>query len=221
MGKQVVVAGSTHPCPPEKLVEYAHKLKEAGVKILHCDIMDGEFVGDKTFDYNKIKYLSEKVPLFLDVHLMVSEENLNLQKYIDAGAGLITVHYETFKNKQDIFKAFNTIRAGGVKVGLSINPDTSVEELAPFIDVVDVVLIMLVEPGRSGQTMNCNVIYKVSQINDYRLENNLNFKIQVDGGINGFNSFSVINAGTDIVVSGSYLYKSQDLSISVGQLLRV
>lgn len=188
-------------------IDYAKSL-QGYADFLHCDVMDGKFVEKTTFDHEFVKTLNSQTLLPLDVHLMCDEPFDNIDKYISAGANIITVHYEAFKDKGKLINVFKKIREGKALAGLSFKPKTKVQEIKSFLFYVDLVLVMSVEPGMSGQNFMPESIEKVKQLNDLRDGDNLAFKIEVDGGIDDKNAHLICEMGADILVSGSYIYKS-------------
>ena len=146
----------------------------------------------------------------LDVHLMCKEPKDIIDDYIKAGSNIITIHYEAFKNKEDIVECIKKIKKAGLLAGLSFKPETSIKEIKIFAYAVDVFLIMSVEPGESGQKFLNGILDSISQLDQLRQSNNYHYKIEVDGGINNENCKEIIDRGADILVSGSFVYNSQD-----------
>lgn len=182
------------------LKEKIKKLCETEIDYLHLDIMDGVFVSNKTWSIDEMLYLLQDVNKPLDVHLMVSD----IEKYIEEFKLLnplyITFHYEL---NVDIMKIINKIRSLNIKVGLSIKPNTSIEEIINYLPYLDLVLIMSVEPGEGGQLFLNSSIDKVNRLKEIKEENNYHFAIEVDGGINNENIGLINNADTAVV--GSYI----------------
>ena len=210
MKKEVFVSVSTDPIGEFQLIcEYA-KLMQGQADFLHCDIMDGKFVSKYTFDSGLVSNINQNSSIMLDVHLMCKDPEKIVDDYIDAGANIITVHYEAFEDKELLVKVLNKIKASHTIAGLAINPSTPISDVKIFAHEVDLFLVMSVEPGASGQKFMPKTIEKIKQLNTIRNENNFNFKIEVDGGINSDTAKMVVDAGADILVSGSYVYLSQD-----------
>lgn len=176
-------------------------MENANVDYLHIDVMDGKFVKNKSYTIKEVVDLTKYTNKQLDIHLMVK----NPLKYIDAFSMLntayITFHYEAVKNPDEIIK---NIKNNGIKVGLSIKPETNVNEIEKYLNKVDLILVMSVEPGRSGQSFMDSVIYKTEILKKLRDEKKYNFIINIDGGINS-ESFLKIKDNVDMVVSASYL----------------
>ena len=210
MKKIVDVAVSTDPISDfQNIVEYA-KLMQGHADFLHCDIMNENFVGKNTYDYNVVKTINSSSLIMLDCHLMVNEPADDIQKYIDAGANIITVHYEAFSDKNMLNDVLKYIKDNKTLAGISLKPSTPFKEIRAFAYNCDIVLIMGVEPGSSGQTTLPEIYDKVAEINKFKEDNNLNFKIEFDGGVNEDNIQKLRDLGVDIVVSGSYVYNSKN-----------
>lgn len=212
------VAVSTDPIKSyEEIVEYAKEMQDKA-DLLHCDVMDGKFVQSKTYDWAMVENLNQNTALMLDVHLMVDEPLQSIENYIKAGANIVTLHYEAFKKKEDLVKAINLVKSMKTLVGLSIKPETSFKEIRLFCYNIDVLLVMSVEPGKSGQKFISDTFEKVKQIAKFRHDNNLNFKIEVDGGVNAENAKGLREAGVDILVSGSYVFGATDRKKAIESL---
>ena len=212
------VAVSTDPIKSyEEIVEYAKEMQDKA-DLLHCDVMDGKFVQNKTYDWAMVENLNQNTALMLDVHLMVDEPLQQIENYIKAGANIITLHYEAFKKQEDLVKAINLVKNMKALVGLSIKPETSFKEVRLFCYNLDLLLVMSVEPGKSGQKFLNNTFEKVKEIAKFRHDNNLNFKIEVDGGVNGDNAKGLREAGVDILVSGSYVFGATDRKKAIENL---
>ena len=210
MKKIVDVAVSTDPISDfQNIVEYA-KLMQGHADFLHCDIMNENFVGKNTYDYNVVKTINSSSLIMLDCHLMVNEPAEDIQKYIEAGANIITVHYEAFSDKNKLNDVLKYIKDNKTLAGISLKPSTPFKEIRAFAYNCDIVLIMGVEPGSSGQATLSEIYDKVAEINKFKEDNNLNFKIEFDGGVNEDNIQKLRDLGVDIVVSGSYVYNSKN-----------
>lgn len=212
------VAPSTDPVANEdELLIYVKKLNSYA-DFVHCDVMNKNFVDRDTINYKTIKQIYLKTLLPLDVHLMVNEPLKIVNKYIDAGAQIVTVHFEAFKNKQNLVKCLKLISKRGAVAGVAINPDTEVVEILPYLAYVDLVLVMSVVPGQSGQCFKENTYIKVKKLKQIRDDYGARFKIEVDGGIVPEISKKLKVFGADIVVSGSYVYKSEDRAKAIEDL---
>lgn len=206
MSKQIFVAPSTHPCPLGELLDYAKSLLNDGADWLHCDIMDGKFVSNKTFDDLALALVARRVNMPMDVHLMVQHPIEVIPAMIKAGATGVTVHFEAFESMIEIMNAIHLIQELGAKAGLAICPATPVESIISLLPFVDVVLVMSVEPGKSGQPFLPNTNTKIALLNEIRYKNSYSFLIEVDGGINRKNVATVLSLGADAVVLGSAMY---------------
>ena len=208
--KKIQIAPSTDPCPIRDLTKYIKELEESGADLIHCDIMDGKFVPKKTFDYMILGFLKKVTNLKLDVHMMVQNPLSVAQNYVRYGADIITIHYEAFRDKIQLVGALQTIKKMGVYVGIAINPTTPVKVLDNILKYIDVVLIMSVQPGKSGQQFIKESLVKIAYLNKKRIEEKLDFIIEVDGGINTINAQIIAVSGADILVSGSVIYNAED-----------
>lgn len=188
-------------------------LSIAKVSLLHLDVMDGKFVSNKTFNHTFVEKMKNKTDFVLDVHLMVDNPEDVIHNYITAGADILTIHHESTIKAE---KLLNIIRDNGLLAGISINPETKVEEIKPYLDkgVVDIVLLMSVDPGACGQKFNPIVFDKIEW-----LKNNYpKVDIEVDGGINLDNAPHLVNMGVDVLVSGSTIFNSSDIAKTIKEL---
>ncbi|MBQ3047701.1 MAG: ribulose-phosphate 3-epimerase, partial [Clostridia bacterium] len=212
----ILVSASTNPPKTlQQMYEYIKKLNDTDVDFIHCDVMDGKFVKSRTFGSKIVKEINKLSQKKLDVHLMVKHPTFSLKRYIRAGADILTVHYEAYKNKQKLIKILQKIRAMGAFAGLSFNPDTPVEEVLPFIYYCDMFLVMSVVPGKSGQQFISQTIDRLTQINKFLKDQNLQIQIEVDGGVNTQNIDSLKQLDVNSVVVGSYLYNSNDYNKAI------
>jgi len=180
--------------------------------------MDGLFVENKTYDHKLVKEIKEYSNQFFDVHLMIEKPEMHIDKYVKSGADLITFHYEATSKPEDLIKK---IKDKNVKAGISIKPDTPVFLLDQFLNELDLILIMSVEPGKGGQKFIPNSIEKIEYLNKKRIENNYNYLIEVDGGINKETAKTVMLAGCDVIVVGSYIFNSYNRNELIGELENV
>ena len=187
------------------------KVTDLGVSYLHLDVMDGHFVPNISFGAPVIECLKGKVDLIFDVHLMISDPKKYIEKFVQAGANLITFHYEALKNEEEINELIELIHSFNVQVGISIKPNTDVKVLLPFLEKVNLILIMSVEPGFGGQKFIFSCLEKIEYLSIYKKKNGLKYLIEVDGGINKETSKLARNAGAEILVCGSYLFKAQNI----------
>ena len=183
------------------------KLEKGGADMIHGDVMDGHFVPNLTIGPTVIKALRSHTKIPFDVHLMISPVHKYISAYADAGADIITIHPESTDNLID---SINHIKKFKKKVGVSLNPDTNINVILDQLDKIDLVLIMSVFPGFGGQKFIPEVISKIVELNKIKTEKKLNFDIEVDGGINFTNYKSVIEAGANILVSGTTIFKENN-----------
>ena len=181
-----------------------NKLEKAGADMIHIDVMDGHFVPNLTVGPPVIKTLRKYTKLPFDVHLMISPVHKYIKDYAEAGADIITIHPEATDNLQE---SIEHIKKFGKKVGVSLNPNTQIDIIEKLLVEINLVLIMSVHPGFAGQKFIPNVLDKIKELKKIKDEKNLNFDIEVDGGINFDNSKLVIEAGANILVSGTTIFQ--------------
>ena len=186
------------------------KLEEGGADMIHVDVMDGHFVPNLTIGPPVIKALRNYSTLPFDVHLMISPVHKYIKDYADAGADIITIHPEATENLEE---SINLIKKLNKKIGLSLNPDTSINIIKKFLPSIDLVLIMSVYPGFGGQKFIPKVIDKIKELKNIKEKQNIKFDIEVDGGIDFENSKLVVEAGANILVSGTTIFKNNDGNI--------
>jgi ribulose-phosphate 3-epimerase len=186
------------------------RLEEAGADMIHVDVMDGHFVPNLTMGPPVIKALRKYTKLPFDVHLMISPVHKYIKDYADAGADIITIHPETTDNLED---SIQHIKKLNKKIGISLNPETQIEVVKNFLEKIDLVLIMSVHPGFGGQKFIPKVLDKIKELKKIKDQQNLNFDIEVDGGINFDNNKLVIKAGANILVSGTTIFKNNNGNI--------
>ena len=183
------------------------RLEEGGADMIHVDVMDGHFVPNLTIGPPVIKALRKQCSLKFDVHLMISPVHKYIESYAEAGADIITIHPEATDNLEaSILK----IKQLNKKVGVSLNPESKIDMILDFLDKIDLVLIMSVNPGFGGQKFMPEVLEKIKKLRKIQDERNLNFDIEIDGGINFENYKKAIEAGANILVSGTTIFKSND-----------
>ena len=201
-----------------KLGSEIKKLEDGGADMIHVDVMDGHFVPNLTIGPPVIKSLRKYTNLPFDVHLMISPVHKYIKNFSEAGADIITIHPEATKNIKD---SVDLIKSLGKKVGLSLNPDTQIETIEKYLKDINLVLVMTVYPGFGGQKFISKILDKIRDLKKIKDEKGLNFEIEVDGGINFENNSEVINAGANILVSGTTIFKDNNGDIKKNiELLR-
>ena len=193
------------------------RVEASGAEMIHYDVMDGVFVNNITFGMPLLRSMQGKTNCILDVHLMIIDPLKYIDDFADAGADIITFHVES---KSNITETINAIRNKGIKAAISVKPNTPAEAVFPYINDVDMVLVMTVEPGFGGQKF-MDMSEKISAIRKFADENrtaDAPLSIQVDGGIDDITAPIVKNAGANILVSGSYLFRAENMAEAVTKL---
>ena len=182
-------------------------LENSGADMIHVDVMDGHFVPNLTIGPPVIKALRKYTNIPFDVHLMINPVHKYIKDYAESGADIITIHPEATTSLQ---QSINEIKKFKKKVGLSLNPDTKIEVIEKYLDQIDLVLIMSVFPGFGGQKFIKDVLKKIERISDIKNKENFKFDIEVDGGINFSNFKEVLEAGANVLVSGTTIFKENN-----------
>jgi len=205
--KKIQISPSILSADFSQLGNEIKRLEEGGADMIHVDVMDGHFVPNLTIGPPVIEALKKKTKIPFDVHLMISPVHKYIEAYAKAGADIITIHPEA---TDDLKTTILKIKELKKKVGLSLNPETNINIILKFLDQIDLVLIMSVNPGFGGQKFMPEVLSKVKELKKIQEEKKMNFDIEIDGGINFENHKKVIEAGANILVSGTTIFKSNN-----------
>jgi ribulose-phosphate 3-epimerase len=200
-----------------RLGEQVGRAAEGGGTIIHVDVMDGHFVPNITLGPQLVKSLRKATKLPLDCHLMIDDPDLYIPAFAEAGADWISVHLEACRH---LDRSLNLIKNHGCNAGVVINPATPVEMLGEVLDIVDYVLVMSVNPGFGAQPFIENSLHKLSRLRGLREQRNLNFRIEVDGGIALDTVGRVVQAGAEILVAGNAVFSHGDPKVNAGNLLK-
>ena len=205
--KNIQISPSILSADFSQLGKEIKRLEEGGADMIHVDVMDGHFVPNLTIGPPVIKTLKKNCSLQFDVHLMISPVHQYIEAYADAGADIITIHPEATDNlNESILK----IKSLNKKVGVSLNPESKTDLIINLLDKIDLVLIMSVNPGFGGQKFMPEVLEKIKELKKIQNEQNIDFDIEIDGGINFDNCRTAIEAGANILVSGTTIFKSNN-----------
>ncbi len=219
MRKKIVrIAPSIHTAKDDYL-KYIKRLSRAGADLIHLDVMDGKFVKDSFLSPEEVYEISQNTLMPLDIHLMVESVEKSIDAYLKANPTIITIHRESFDSNADVIDAIKTIRKHSKNkclIGLSVKPSTDIEELELFLNYIDLVLIMSVIPGKSGQNYMKKSTDRIKQVK--QMIGDRSVLIEVDGGIDDKTSKLAIEAGADILVSASYIYGSDSLKKAIASL---
>ena len=208
--KKIQISPSILSADFSQLGNEIKRLEEGGADMIHVDVMDGHFVPNLTMGPPIIKDLRKYTKLPFDVHLMISPVHKYIQDYAEAGADIITIHPEATENLRDSIKH---IKGLNKKVGVSLNPKTKIDLITGLLSEIDLVLIMSVNPGFGGQKFIPEVLEKIKQLKKIKDHKNIEFDIEIDGGINFDNNKLAIEAGANILVSGTTIFKNNNGNI--------
>ena len=205
--KKIQISPSILSADFSQLGKEIKRLENGGADMIHIDVMDGHFVPNLTIGPPVIKALKKHCSLKFDVHLMISPVHNYIEAYADAGADIITIHPEA---TEDLEQSILKIKSLNKKVGISLNPESKIDLITKYLEIIDLVLIMSVNPGFGGQKFMPEVLDKVKQLKDIKSKQDMSFDIEIDGGINFDNCQSAIEAGANILVSGTAVFKSNN-----------
>ena len=205
--KKIQISPSILSADFSQLGNEIKRLEVCGADLIHVDVMDGHFVPNLTIGPPVIKALRKYTKLPFDVHLMINPVHKYIKEYAKAGSDIITIHPESTENLKSSIKEIKDLNK---KAGVSLNPDTPIETILNDLNDIDLILVMSVFPGFGGQKFMPEVLKKIDELSKLRTKNNLNYKIEVDGGIDFSNSKKTIEAGADILVSGTTIFKEND-----------
>ncbi len=218
MKHKSILAPSILAADLSNLAQQIRMVELSGANWIHCDIMDGHFVPNITFGPIIVKAARSVTKLPLDVHLMIENPDDYLDDFIKAGANSVTVHEEAVIH---LNRTISEIKNLGAKAGVAINPSTPVSALGDIAEYVDLVLIMSVNPGFGGQSFISNSLRKVREVAELRKRRNANFLIEIDGGIDTITAKPAIDAGCDVIVAGTSIFKSNNISAATIELINI
>ena len=214
---KVLVAPSILAADFSRLAEEIHKVEQAGADWIHCDIMDGHFVDNISFGPAIVGFVRKQTKLPLDVHLMIEHADHYLPRFVDAGANSITVHVES-EARHDVAKTLQQIRHAKCRVGLTLNPETDFKLVEPFLDQIDMLLVMTVHPGFGGQSFRADQMSKVKRVADWNKARDPRIAIEVDGGIKPETAKVCIQNGANVLVAGTSIFKANDYAKAIRDL---
>jgi len=215
--QKVIVAPSILAADFSRLADEVHRVEQAGADWIHCDIMDGHFVDNISFGPEIVGIVRKQTNLPLDVHLMIRTPDHYAPRFVKAGANSITVHVEPEAN-HDVEKTLRAIRDAGCRPGLSLNPATPFESVKPFLDKIDILLVMTVHPGFGGQSFRREMMEKVKRASEWKKSHGHKVDIEVDGGINAQTARLSIQNGANVLVAGTSIFHTKDYAKAIRDL---
>lgn len=214
----MIISPSILAANKQHLIEDIQLVESLGVEFIHFDVMDGKFVPNTSYTIKDLDYIAPHHHLINDVHIMVENPYEVGIEFANHGADYVTFHIEATKDETEVLKIINKLHQLKVKVGISIKPNTSVETILKYLPLIDLILVMSVEPGFGGQKFIESAIDKIKTLRQYIDQNNLSCLIEVDGGINNITGQKCKDAGVDILVAGSYLFGHDDIKERIDSL---
>lgn len=215
---KVYIAPSILSADFNNLKEEIKLVESLKAEYLHFDVMDGHFVPNISFGQPVLKCIAHSHSMINDVHIMISEPKRYAKEFIDAGANILTFHYEACKDIKEVEEVIDIIHSNGAKAGLSVKPNTPIEVIYPVLHKLDLVLVMSVEPGFGGQKFIPSALDKISKVKKLILEKGYQCLVEVDGGINEETGKLCKEAGVDILVAGSYLFGHKDIEERINKI---
>jgi ribulose-phosphate 3-epimerase len=213
----VFVAPSILAADFSRLAEEVHAIEKAGADWIHCDVMDGHFVDNISFGPMIVDLVRNQTKLPLDVHLMIQHADHYLPRFVKAGANSINVHVEP-EAKHDVAKTLSAIRDAGCRAGLAFNPATPFEKVEPFLDKIDILLVMTVHPGFGGQPFRPEMMAKVKRAREWQKSHEAPLDITVDGGVNSETARLSIQNGANVLVAGTSIFHAKDYAEAIREL---
>lgn len=209
------ISPSLLACDFSHLADEVQDVEKAGADYIHIDVMDGLFVPNISFGFPVMASLRDKTKLPFDVHLMIEKPERYVERFVQAGADILTIHTESCDCVEQTLK---TIKSLGCRAAVCVNPRTPIEDTYPYLSLCDMVLVMTVEAGYGGQALIPETLDKVRALAAERAARSLTFEIEVDGGINGKNASDAVEAGADVLVAGSAVFGAPDRAAAIAAL---
>lgn len=211
----IIISPSVLAADFSQLGDEVKKVSDAGAEYIHLDVMDGIFVPNISFGAPVIGSIRKSTDAVFDVHLMITDPIRYIDDFVKAGADILTIHYESCPNPAEVVKY---IKSRGIRAAVAIKPATSADVLFPIINDIDMALIMTVEPGFGGQKLIPSTVEKIRELRRYTLKNGLDTDIEVDGGISADNLGTLTEAGANVIVAGSAIFKAEDPAAAIENL---